>query len=195
MRHDKIGLSVYKIKNRIREELRQGPDYESALNTLMKMLEAEKDLDIYCAHEAGHITYFLKTGAKESDFVYHGPTLYFNPVPGKLCFYPCAVGQPKMTVLNDEDLRSFAKISVAGGVFEKELEGSDNLGDKDDRVKFHVEYAGLLTDGIVPSLIEQDMWEWARDEVKLELANESKMAEARQIAKSIKMKCFQANLI
>jgi hypothetical protein len=186
---------VYKIKNHIREELRQGADYESALKNLMEMLEIEKGLDIYCAHEAGHITYFLKTGAKESDLVYCGPTLYFNPVPGKFCFYPCGVGQPKMSVQNDQDLRLFAKISVAGGVFEKELEGSDNLGDKDDRQKFHGSYAIALTDGIIPSQTEQDMWEWARNEVRLALADESRMIEARQIARNIKLKCFDANLI
>lgn len=186
---------MYKIENRIREELRQGTDYESALNNLMKMLEAEKDLAIYCAHEAGHITYFLKVGAKESDFVYHGPTLYFDLVPGKVCFYPCGVGIPKMTIQNEADLKSFAKISVAGGVFEKELIGTDDLGDKDDRGKFHKAYAISLTDGILPSQSEQDMWGWARSEVRAELADEFNMTEARKIAESVKVKCFQTNLI
>jgi len=186
---------MYKIKNHVREELRQGPDYESALNNLMKMLETEKDLDIYCAHEAGHITYFLKTGAKESDFVYCGPTICFDPVPGKFCFFPCAVGKPKKSVQNNADLMSLAKISVAGGIFEKELEDSDNTGDKSDRHLFHKAYAVLLTDGVIPSQTEDDMWEWARNEVRLELGNESSIAEARKIAESVKVKCFQTNLI
>ena len=119
---------MYKINNRIKEEHRQGSDYDSAFGTLMKMLEAEKDLDIYCAHEAGHITHYLKAGASESDIAYHGPTLYFNPAPGRVCFYPCAVLLSIKPVQTDADLRSLARISVAGGVFEKELEGSDNLG-------------------------------------------------------------------
>jgi hypothetical protein len=182
---------MYKITNHIREELRRGDHYESVLNDLMKMLQAEKDLDIYCAHESGHITYFLKTGVDESEFVYQGPTIYFEPKLGKIRCYPCAVGKPKMTIRNNEDLMWYAKISVAGGVFEKELEGSDYLGDKDDHCKFHTAYEVAMTDGIIPSQTEDDMWKWAQSEVRLELANESEIAEAREIAKSIKTKCFQ----
>jgi hypothetical protein len=169
---------MYRVKNHIREALRQGSDYESKLNDLMKMLETEKDLDIYSAHEAGHIIYFLKAGAQESDFIYCGPTIYFEPVPGELRYFPCGVGKPKMTISNETDLKSFAKISVAGGVFEKELEDSDNLGDKDDRGKFHKAYAMAITDGIVPTQTEEDMWQWARSEVRLELMNETNMREA-----------------
>jgi hypothetical protein len=186
---------MYKIKNRIRKELRQGSGYDSALGTLMKMLEAEKDLDIYCAHEAGHITYCLKGGAKESDIAYHGPTLYFNPVPGKFCFYPCAVALPTKVVQNVADLSALARISVAGGVFEKELEGSDNLGDKDDRQRFHLGYAVLLTNGIVPSQSEDDMWTCASSEVRLELADESNRMAARKMADNVKIKCFRDHLI
>lgn len=159
------------------------------------MLETEKDLDIYCAHEAGHIAYFLKTGAKESDVVYYGPTIYFDPTSGRFCSLPCAVARPKPVVRNDADLRSFAKTSVAGGVFEKELQGSEILGDKGDRGTFHTAYAIALTDGVVPSLSEQDMWEWARREVALELADEFNTNEVRKIAEGVKKKCFQTVLI
>lgn len=185
---------MYTITNHVREELRQGPGYLITLNRLMKMLEVEKDLDIYCAHEAGHIIYFLQMGAKDSEFEYCGPTIYFDVAIGNFNCFPCAVGKPKLPVRNNADLKSFAKISVAGGVCEKALEGSTDTGDKDDRHKFRVAFAGALTDGIIPTQTEQDMWEWAQAEVRLELANESSKMEARRIAKDIKRKCFQASV-
>jgi hypothetical protein len=184
---------MYRIKNHIREELRQGSDYLLALNDLVKMLELEKDLDIYCAHEAGHVAHFLRAGGKESEFVYCGPTIYFDPVPGKFRSYPCGVGKPRKIIQTAADLESFARISVAGGVFEKELEGSSNPGDKDDRYKFHTAYAVALVDGIIPTHTEQDMWLRAQEEVGLELATESGAIQAGRIAKNIKVKCFQVN--
>jgi len=157
----------------------------------MKMLEAEKDLDIYCAHEAGHITYFLKMGAHETEFAYKGPTIYFNFEINNFDFFPCAVAKPKKDVRDYEDLELLAKASAAGGVFEKELEGSTTLGDKNDRFKFHTVYAIALNVGIIPKETEQQMWDRAQDEVKSELGNESNLAAARKLAGEIKRKCFQ----
>jgi hypothetical protein len=182
---------MYKINDRVREEFRNDPKYLLALDNLMKMLEMEKDLDVYCAHEAGHITYFLKMGATESEFVYKGPTIYFNFEMNNFDIFPCAVAKPKTELRDNQDLELLAKASAAGGVFEKELEGSTTLGDKNDRFKFHTAYAVALNLGFIPRQTEQQMWELAQNDVKSDLINESNIAAARKLTKEIKKKCFQ----
>jgi hypothetical protein len=182
---------MYEINNRVREEFRRDPRYRTALENLTKMLESEKDLDIFCAHEAGHLTYFLKMGLLESELAFHGPTIYYNFEIADFIFYPCAVLKPKKPFQTEAGLKLIAQACVAGGVFEKELEGSSNLGDKADRQLFHSFYAVALIEGVIPTQTEQEMWERAQDEVRRELMGESNLTAARERAKQIKTRCFQ----
>jgi hypothetical protein len=182
---------MYKITSNVREVLQNEPNYLAKLDDLKKMLTLEKDLVMYCVHEAGHVTYSLKMGAQESSFVYHGPTIYFEPVPGEFRYFPCGVAIPKISPQNKTELEHLARISAAGGVFEEELENSTNLGDKDDRNKFHTGYAVALTNGVIPTQTEQEMWDWARNEIKSDLRQQAACIAARKLAEKIKERCFQ----
>jgi hypothetical protein len=183
-------MPLYEIKNRVKVEFRNDPRYVRAFDSLTKMLETEEELDTYAIHEAGHLTYFLRMGIPEPEITYDGPTILYSSETQEFIFYPCAVRIPKK-YLDAANLESLAKAAAAGGVYESELEKGHNLGDKSDRHSLHRAYAIRLTRGVIPAKSENDMWEWAQNEVRLELALESNRADAFKKAEVIKEKCFR----
>jgi len=183
---------MYKIRDYIREEFKNEELYLRALKRLTEMLMMEDQIDIYCAHEAGHATYFIQSGAKETDIGYQGPTIFFDTEAGTVAFFPCAayrVNPP--AIKNIDDLRSVARIGVAGGIVEKVLENSTDLGDADDRQKFKRAYRDAIANEILPDQSEEDMWLSAKEEVSRDLSGESSRISARNLATKIKHECFQ----
>ena len=178
---------MYEINNRVNTGFRNDPRYARALESLTKMLEKEADVDVYAIHEAGHLAYFLRMGIPESEIIFRGPTILHKLEIGEFVYFPCELRVHKK-YLNDVDLESLAKAAAAGGVYERELKGTRYLGDTVDREVFHSRYS---VRSIAPAKDESEMWEWAQNEVRLDLTHESNRTEAYKNAKRIREKCFR----
>lgn len=191
-KREPVTLTMYKIDDHVGKEFREETTYLLKLGELKVILQEEKALDVYCVHEAGHVIVFLKAGARESDFIYKRPTIYYNVEIKDFDYFPCAVKPTKRDELRTEaDLESLARAAVAGGIFELELMKSINIGDTDDRDRFHEAYDEAVNQGMKVKRTEKNMWDWAQGEVTKELRAQALQAEGHERATDIRARCFQ----
>jgi hypothetical protein len=178
---------------------REHPEYKRLYKKLQSELAAPNSIDIFCAHEAGHLIFFRRAGFTQ--FKFYGPTMTYDAIntfadeSERYNYFIAAVRTPEANQLqgyNDDLLNSLARGAAAGEVFNeiRQRHPPVPIDKSSDFDGFDLYCRNALRKNLSIGYDAEGRWKRARKEVEVYLGNRINENEIKTALMEVKYGCF-----
>jgi hypothetical protein len=172
--------------SRVPDDKQTHPDFLRLKTQMETALSQQKWINAFCIHEAGHMIYLMQIGVTE--YAHLGPRIEYNKQQDTFDGFMASVqpqSKPNMENIDPAALlTTAAKAYAAGGVFAKQLTGSPDQGDQQDRENLD-NLCSALEQKYHISLDRDGSWKQAQEDVLKDLRSPTFRAEAWKKAREL----------